>query len=319
MSKLQMMKGIPFEEKRLRQWLYEDGKVVVQTKRDEIRCLVEIVHLDSTEPPFVTYTSASGKPLYNLSGFDAAWIDFAKSTGKCKIDTGISINESFDLTRRTVMAKTKPYDLTGRTEQVIAGDKKKDPPHFVGKLTGVFWLYDVVDHAGTYADRRQAMARYSNEFYWFLACPETFVIEAGNSDTVIPQVNIDRAVAEVIELFEEATGRGFEGLMVKRFYYFWEPRRTTHWMKLKPSGEVDARIVGWVPGKDGFEGMVGSLIGEAEDGSQVSFSGFTMELRKELTEDVESYYGRWAEVRFMQRDSKGGYRHPAFYRWHPDK
>lgn len=318
MSKLQVMKGIPYEEKRLRQWFQEDGKVVVQTKRDEIRCMVEIKY-DDTSGPYVTYTSASGKPLYNLSGFDEVWIDFAKSTGKRSIDTGISINDSFDLTRRTVMAKTKPYELTGRTEQVIAGEKKKDPPHFVGKLTGVFWMYDIIDHYGTYADRRVSMAQYALIYPEFLECPETFVIEAGNSDTVIPKGEIDLAVAEVESHFQHALDCKHEGLMIKRFYHFWEPRRTQHWMKLKPSGEVDVRIIGWVPGKDGFEGMVGSLIGEAEDGSTVSFSGFTLELRKELTKDVESFYGRWAEVRFMQRDSKGGYRHPAFYRWHPDK
>lgn len=329
MSKLKVHKGIPYEEKRLRQWLQEDGKVVIQTKRDEIRCLVEVhaAHEFTDDVEYrVTYTSASGKPLYNLGGFDAVWVDFYKRTGKRRIDTGISINDSFDLTRRTVMAKTKPYDLTGRNvERLYDGreqdpnfpdnpKKKRDKLHFEGTLTGVFWLYDVIDHYGTYADRRQAMARYAKEFYWFLANPETFVVTADSSNE-----SIDQAVAQVEEHFEQATGHEFEGLMVKRFYHFWEPRRTNNWMKLKPSGEVDVRIIGWVPGKDGFEGMVGSLIGEAEDGSTVSFSGFTLELRKELTKDVEAFYGRWAEVRFMQRDSKGGYRHPAFYRWHPDK
>lgn len=74
MSKLQIMKGDAYCEKRLRKWLQEDGRVVVQTKRDEIRCLVEIhvSHEETDDPEFrVTYTSASGKPLYNLGGFDA--------------------------------------------------------------------------------------------------------------------------------------------------------------------------------------------------------------------------------------------------------
>lgn len=332
MSKLQIMKGDAYCEKRLRKWLQEDGRVVVQTKRDEIRCLVEIhvSHEETDDPEFrVTYTSASGKPLYNLGGFDAVWWDFYKRTGKTKIDTGISVNESFDLTRRTVMAKTKPYDLTGVTESILYDGREPDPDnpgkkrdklHFAGTLVGIFYLYDIVDHYGTYEDRRRAMARYAKEFYWFLGTPETFVVAAGDSDTVIAESEIVRAVQEIAGLFEGATGAGFEGLMVKRYYYSWEPKRCPDaWMKLKPSGEVDVKIIGWTEGKDGFAGMVGSLLGEAEDGSLVSFSGFNLELREELTADVKSFYGRWAEVRYMQRDSKGGYRHPAFYRWHPDK
>lgn len=44
---LAVMKGVAFTEKRLLQWLKEDGKVVVQTKRDEIRCTV-VVDYDGT-------------------------------------------------------------------------------------------------------------------------------------------------------------------------------------------------------------------------------------------------------------------------------
>lgn len=327
MSKLQVMKGGAYCEKRLRKWLQEDGKVVVQTKRDEIRCLVEIMY--DAMGPYVTYTSASGKPLYNLDGFDAVWIDFAKRTGRRAIDTGISVNESFDLTRRTVMAKTKSYDLTGVNESTLYDGrepdpdnpgKKRDKVHFSGKLVGIFYLYDIVDHYGTYEDRRRDMARYAKEFYWFLGTPETFIVEAGNSDTVIAESEIDRAVREVEGLFIGAAGVGFEGLMVKRYYYFWEPKRCPDsWMKLKPEEEVDVKIIGYTAGTDGFGGMVGSIVGRAEDGSEVSFSGFTLELRRELTANGESYLGRWVEVRYMQRDSLGGYRHPRFYRFHPDK
>lgn len=326
MSDLQVMKGVAYTEKRLMEWLQEDGKVVVQTKRDEIRCIVEIHGRWSDEhsrfETHVTYTSASGKPLYNLECYDQDWMDFYKRTGKKRIDTGVAVNDSFDLTRRTVTASKKQYHLKGACDETIYEGREPDPGrpgkfrnkvYYQGPLKAVFWLYDIIDHAGTYADRRIHMAKYAKEYYWMLGCPETFIVEVQWGDSLTD------AVAEVNSLFESATGAGHEGLMVKRFYYFWEPRRTTHWMKMKPKGEVDVRIVGWVPGKDGFEGMVGSLIGEAEDGSTVSFSGFTLELRKELTKDVESFYGRWAEVRFMQRDSKGGYRHPAFYRWHPDK
>lgn len=324
MSKLAVHKGIPYEEKRLRQWLEEDGKVVLQVKRDEIRCVVEIHEVwddaqENITTRAVTYTSASGKPLYNLGCFDKHWLDFSKRTGHRKIDCGVSINDSFDLTRRTVMAKTKQYDLSGNTANTIAGEKKKDPPHYVGPLQAMFWLYDIIDHYGTYEDRRRAMAKYALDFPEFLVCPETFVIESGNSDTVIPKCEIDRAVAEVESHFQQALDCKHEGLMIKRFYHFWEPRRTTNWMKMKPEAEVDVRITGFIPGKGEFAGLVGSLTAEAEDGSTVDFSGFTLELRRAISADFESYLGRWCEVQYMQRDAQGGYRHPRFFRFHPDK
>lgn len=317
MAKLSVHKGIPYEEKRLRQWLEEDGKVVLQVKRDEIRCVVEIheIWVEETREfvnTHVTYTSASGKPLYNLGHFDKHWLDFAKRTGKRRIDTGVSVNDSFDLTRRTVMASKKVYDLSGNTVNTIAGEKKKDPPHYVGPLRAMFWLYDIIDHYGTYEDRRRDMAKYALDFPEFLACPETFVI-------YVPKWNITEAVQVVEEHFQQALDCKHEGLMVKRFYHSWEPRRTTNWMKLKPEAEVDVEIIGYVEGKGEFAGLVGSLTGRAEDGSTVDFSGFTLELRRAISADFESYLGRWCEVQYMQRDAQGGYRHPRFFRFHPDK
>lgn len=317
MSKLSVHKGIPYEEKRLRQWLEEDGKVVLQIKRDEIRCVVEIHEIWDGEQETityraVTYTSASGKPLYNLSCFDQHWLDFSARTGRRKIDCGVAINDSFDLTRRTVMAKTKQYDLSGNSVNTIAGEKKKDPPHYVGPLRAMFWLYDIIDHYGTYEDRRRSMAHYALEFPEFLVCPETFVIY----NTL---AGVQRAVDDVESHFQQALELRHEGLMIKRFYHSWEPRRTTNWMKMKPEAEVDVRITGFIPGKGEFTGLVGSLTAEAEDGSTVDFSGFTLELRRAISADFESYVGRWCEVQYMQRDAQGGYRHPRFFRFHPDK
>ncbi|CAK1256751.1 ATP-dependent DNA ligase [Klebsiella phage vB_Kpl_K59PH2] len=317
MSKLAVHKGIPYEEKRLCQWLEEDGKVVLQVKRDEIRCVVEINHNDATEPPFVTYTSASGKPLYNLSHFDKHWLDFSKRTGRRKIDCGVSVNDSFDLTRRTVMASKKQYDLSGNSVNTIAGEKKKDPPHYVGLLRARFWLYDIIDHYGTYEDRRRSMAQYALDFPNLLICPETFVIHL--DQRYAEDHAIDVAVQDVESHFQQALDLHHEGLMIKRFYHSWEPRRTTNWMKMKPEAEVDVEIIGYVEGKGEFAGLVGSLIGRAADGSTVDFSGFTLELRRAISADFESYRGRWCEVRYMQRDAQGGYRHPRFFRFHPDK
>ena len=109
------MKGVKYSEKRLRQWLKQDGAVVVQTKRDEFRCRVHINWEASNGIPRVSYTSASGKPIYNLDVFDDLWLEVSRVTGQNVFDTGCMVQDSFDLTHRTLRASKKNYELTGQT------------------------------------------------------------------------------------------------------------------------------------------------------------------------------------------------------------
>ncbi|WWY65352.1 ATP-dependent DNA ligase [Escherichia phage vB_EcoP_LHP] len=301
---LAVMKGVAFTEKRLLQWLKEDGKVVVQTKRDEIRCTV-VVDYDGT----VTYTSAQGKPLFNLQCFDSLWKMVSEVSGIYKFDTGVCVNDSFDLTKRTVRAATKGYVLNGRKHHIITEKLPKQPVRTVyeGLLVAAFWLYDLPTLQGDewdYQSRRIEMAE--------------IVRIAGNS-VYTPETEVVTSAEDAEDIHGKLIELGFEGSMLKRFNHPYREGRTSDWMKRKPEEEVDVEIIDWTPGKDAFEGLVGSLVGRAEDGSIVSFSGFPMALRQELTDNFEAYRGRWAEVRYMQRDSQGGYRHPRFYRWHPDK
>lgn len=304
MATLHVMKGVPFTEKRLVQWLKEDGKVVVQTKRDEIRCTI-LVDYDGS----VSYTSAQGKPLFNLQQWDSLWQMVSELTGLVKFDTGVCINDSFDLTKRVVRSSSKVYDTLGRKHHIITEKLPKQPVRTVyeGLLVAAFWLYDLPTLQGDewdYQSRRIEMLEVSRV--------------AGHG-VYLPETEVVTTLADVYDIHEKLIELGFEGSMIKRFNHQYREGRTSDWMKLKPEEEVDVEIIGYTPGKDSFAGMVGSLIGRAEDGSEVSFSGFTLALRRELTDNFEAYLGRWAEVRYMQRDSQDGYRHPRFYRWHPDK
>ena len=299
---LSVMKGVPYTEKRLVSWLNEDGGVVVQTKRDEVRC-VAIVGYDGK----VTYTSASGKPLYNISdAFSNIFIALAEEYNIHRFDMGVCVNDSFDLTRRVVRSSSKAYDCRGRKDYIITEKLPGQPRRTVyeGPLVMQFWLYDLPDLTIPYEERRALMAE--------------LVRYVGNS-VFTPETEVVHTTVDVNNIYDMVTDLGFEGVMLKRLNFQYKEGRTTDWMKMKPEEEVDVEIIGYTPGKDSFEGMVGSLIGRAEDGSEVSFSGFTLALRRELTDNFEAYLGRWAEVRYMQRDSQDGYRHPRFYRWHADK
>lgn len=301
MATLTVMKGVAFTRKRLLDWLAQDGRVVVQTKRDEIRCKVKV------EDTGVTYTSASGKPLYNVhQAYSNLFVMLYELTGLTVFDCGISVNGSFDLTKRVVRASKKQYDCRGQVEYEFWDGTKKNPIHvYTGTLVMEFWLYDLPELADQpYEQRRRQMVELCRMAGNSVFCPETEIVTDEQ---------------EVYKIHDILIANGHEGTMVKRYDHRYVEGRTVDWMKLKPEDEVDAEIIGYVPGEGEFAGMVGSLIGRAEDGSEVRFSGFTLELRREISDNFEAYLGRWAEVRFMQRDSQGGYRHPRFYRWHPDK
>lgn len=315
MSKLKVMKGDSYTEKRLRKWLKEDGAVVLQIKRDEFRCVVD-VNWQAKHEPSVAFTSASGKPLYNLDCFSALFIEMSHFYGTNRFDMGVCINDSFDLTRRTVRASTKPYDLTGQTVQTIAGKTKKAEPHYVGTLKAVFWFYDLPEVERAYITRRGDMGILQLNFPDYTAVPETEIVSV-RQDVAD---GIEYAVKQVQEVFATARELGHEGLMVKRYDHTWEPKRCPDsWMKLKPSDEIDGFIIGKTEGKGKFYGLIGSLICEAEDGSTFTISGMTDVERLDFTENFDSYLGQWVTATYMERDTQGGYRHPQFNRMHEEK
>ena len=322
MSKLAAMKGAEFTEKRLRKWLKEDGAVVVQVKRDEFRCMVHIV-LDDAGKPAVQYLSAQGKPLYNLGFADKDWIELAVCTGQKVFDCGVIVNDDFDLTRRTIRASKKQYDLSGATVHEIVERKRSEVLYsFMGTLKAVFWLYDLPELELSYVERRKHMARYIKLHPTLpLETPETEIVHldwhVADSDM---EYALDLAVRDVQNIFIMSRELGHEGLMLKRMDYIWEPRRCSDsWMKLKPDDEVDGQIVSYTPGKGKYSGMVGSLNCVVADGSEFSVSGMTDAERTEFTGNFEDYINQWLAATYMERDSKGGYRHVQFKRMHAEK
>ncbi|QOC54306.1 DNA ligase [Aeromonas phage Atoyac13] len=321
MANLIVMKGAKFTVKRLMQWLEEDGKVFVQTKRDEFR-LLSTLYSDTDLPLFHT---ASGGTLEQLE-LSGQWkvhvAQVHRFLGAHQLDMGVMINDSFELTRRILRSKT-PYDLTGGTEYHIKDEKwfklqdgtkeKRVVFEYRGPLNISFWLYDMPGCEDSYEDRLHKL-KWVTTRTTRVHLPETHLIGAWGETH-------DNCYKDIMALFGKAVGSGHEGLMVKRFNHKWVPTRTVDWMKLKPSDEKDGRIVGFNPGTVGteFEGMVGSVQIDFEDGSQCNTSGFTMELRQDFTDYPEKYLGKVAEIHYMQRDAQGGYRHPSLYRIHPDK
>ncbi|WVX92042.1 putative ATP-dependent DNA ligase [Aeromonas phage phiA014L] len=320
MANLTVMKGVKYTLARLKKWLKEDGSVWVDIKRDEFRTLVTI------EDGGVHYGSASGKTEhYNIPHeLDTVFLNLCAKWGLTVFDCGFMVNNSFDLTRRTLTAKNKSYDLTGGTHHNIIDKVTKkqreegmcDTMVHSGPLRLEVFLYDLPEKndlpymlpygicGQTRRDLMQTLCYDAME--WLRTTDGALVKKPEHLDV----------------LFDDAVMQGHEGLMAKRLGYKWVAGRTSDWMKVKPEDERDGVIVGWNPGTPGteFEGLVGSVIVEFVDGSRASCSGMDLPTRHDMTDYfVSKYLGKIAEVHYMQRDSQGGYRHPNFYRLHPEK
>jgi len=104
--------------------------------------------------------------------------------------------------------------------------------------------------------------------------------------------------------FEEMLERGEEGTILKNKDHVWENKRSKGLVKMKAEEDCDLEVIGYNPGKGKFTGMVGSIICTSSDRKvEVSISGLTDALRKEITDNQSSWIGRIVEVRYNERIS----------------
>jgi len=123
--------------------------------------------------------------------------------------------------------------------------------------------------------------------------------------------------------YEELVDRGAEGVMLKnaQAWYHYDARPTQTWYKVKKYETEDAVIVNFEPGQGKYEGQIGNVVFQLEDGRVGKCSGMDDATRRDMSDNRDDWLGRWIEVRFyggVGRD-KQGMRHPQFKRVRDDK
>ena len=106
---------------------------------------------------------------------------------------------------------------------------------------------------------------------------------------------------EAQKIFEEYLAQGQEGIILKDMSGVWEDKRVKTQVKFKAELDCDLKIVGIQPGTGKYEGLVGALLCESEDGIiKVDVgSGLSDFDRKEFTEN--SPVGKIAAVVYNAR------------------
>ena len=95
------------------------------------------------------------------------------------------------------------------------------------------------------------------------------VFEMTNCVRIMDGIEVDLATAEGHDILrryaEDAVAAGFEGIMIKDLGAPYECRRSTFWVKWKPTITVDLNIVGFEEGTGRNSGRLGAIICEGDD------------------------------------------------------
>jgi len=148
---------------------------------------------------------------------------------------------------------------------------------------------------------------------------------------LLPHLQVDLDDHEGRSVFErycrEMVEAGYEGVMIKDLDAPYLCKRSTSWMKYKPTITVDLEVVGLEEGTGRNKGRLGALVcNGVDDGKEITVnvgSGFSDEERSQLWEDRNFVVGRTVEILcdVITQNQDGTYslRFPRFVRFRDDK
>jgi DNA ligase-1 len=147
----------------------------------------------------------------------------------------------------------------------------------------------------------------------------------------VPGMNVDLDSAEgqdVMRRFAEAAvAKGYEGIMIKDLNAPYRCKRTSAWLKWKPTISVDLKIVAVEEGTGKYVGQMGALICQGTDQGRLICtnvgSGFSDAQRMEFWQERHALPGQTVEIcaDAVTQNQDGGYsvRFPRFLRFRDDK
>jgi hypothetical protein len=275
--------------------------VVAEVKYDEIRLHVRRVggDEDGAGSGHIEFLSYAGKPLHNLNHWAQQFWDFMLEQGVRNLDLGVCVNGNFNDSYRWTRSST------GIPKEKLDKKTGKIAPALDVSMVQ-FYLFDWPDSTQPFKQRRFMLdkaASYMRMHGIPTNRPESWVVESE---------------AELDALFVAVREFDHEGLMVKALGHTYQiGKRIDGWLKMKPEMDCDG-IITAVNQAVSIEGVplprAGSIDVLLEDGSVASPSGINWALGALMFLHPEDYIGQHVEFVCMERDRKGGYRHPVFKR-----
>lgn len=148
---------------------------------------------------------------------------------------------------------------------------------------------------------------------------------------LLPHLRVNLDEHEGRSVFErycrDMVEAGYEGVMIKELEAPYICKRSTFWMKYKPTITVDLEVIGLEEGTGRNQGRLGALVcNGVDDGKEITVnvgSGFSDSDRDQLWEDRNLIVGRTVEILcdVITQNQDGTYslRFPRFVRFRDDK
>jgi len=277
------------------------GTMRLETKLDGVRVLAYI-----NSSGLVTLYSRNGKVFENFPHIEQALTGVAKT-----IKTKLSSHEGVVL----------DGEVIGESFQSLMKQARRKTD--ANASDSVFYVFD-------YLPLPDFQRGYWNaQLDKRIAGLEKIRTDLGNTAAVkiMPGIEVDMDVGEGHDIMrrfaEDAVVEGYEGIMIKALGAPYECKRSTFWMKWKPTITVDLAIVGFEPGTGRNTGRLGAIICEGEDqGRRIHVnvgSGFTDAQRDEFWQTRSTLMGVVTEVQadVVSQNQDGTYslRFPRFVRF----
>ena len=120
---------------------------------------------------------------------------------------------------------------------------------------------------------------------------------------------------DIQTLLKQAVDKGQEGVVLKNMSSVYEFKKSSHWLKLKPSLSLDLPVVGYKKGTGKYAKMLGALTVLYKGKFVDVGTGYTDKERVDLLANLPDLI----EVGFQQESSQGSLRHPRFLGVRDDK
>ena len=288
----------------------------LEPKLDGVRALFTVIPSDSGETTVICF-SRNGKVFENFVHIEKQihdnWVNMVRA---CKgVDQGRGLTDGFVL----------DGEVIGNTfQELMRQARRKTGVQADDSVLNIFDIIPLQDFRRGYWN-----AQLSKRINLLEAMRP--VIDTMPNVELLPHIMVDldtSAGKDQLERYaKDQVNLGFEGIMIKDVGAPYECKRSTSWMKWKPTITVDLEVIGVEEGTGRNEGRLGALVCQGQDdGKFITVnvgSGFSDGDRDNYWADSNHIIGRTAEILcdVITQNQDGTYslRFPRFVRFRDDK